>query len=202
MDTLVLNGDATPLTYLPISVIPWQHAIKLMYAGRVRVIKTYDDWAVRSQHLTLAVPSIIMMTEYLHYNRHVKYNRGNIYTRDGYRCQLQITPECKRAGGKVGISELTIDHVVPKSLGGPNSWANVATSCKACNWRKGANASIRPSKDPARPSYYELVAQRKTMPVFVRDIEWNDYLGWPQDKVVVTANHTLVENGISVLSKI
>ena len=202
MDTLVLNGDATPLSYLPLSIIPWQSAIKLLYTGRVNVIKTYTDWSVHSQHLTISVPSIIMMNEYTQHKHRVKYNRGNIYARDGYRCQLQITEQCKRLQGRVSISELTIDHVVPKSLGGSNSWANVATSCKACNWTKGSDASIRPSIAPSRPNYYALIAQRKTLPLYVRDPEWNDYLGWPSDKVVVTVNHTLVENGISVLSKI
>jgi hypothetical protein len=50
-DTLLLNSNYEPISILPLSVIGWQHAIKLMYLGRVNVLETYPDWIIRSERL-------------------------------------------------------------------------------------------------------------------------------------------------------
>ena len=202
MDTLVLNADCAPLTYVPLSVVPWQAAIKLIYTDKATVLKTYDDWVVRSQHLALNVPSIVMTTEYVRWDRGVKYNRVNIYARDSFQCQLQITHACKKVNGHVRLSDLTIDHVVPRSLGGKSVWQNVSTSCKHCNWEKGNDASIVPAVMPHKPTYHEVVARRKLQPLYVREESWLDYIDWPKDRVIVTSNARLVDNAGTVISKL
>ena len=187
MDTLLLNADGTPLSHVPLSVVSWTVAMRLMFLGKVKVLKEYDDWVVRSQHLELKVPSIVIMTEQVKWSKHLKYSRSNVYMRDDFTCQLQITGRCREAKGKVKLTELTLDHVVPRSLGGKTNWLNVCTSCKACNSDKGADETIVPKKKPHRPSYYEILAKRKTLPIHIRDEEWKFYIDWPDHLVRVSA---------------
>jgi 5-methylcytosine-specific restriction endonuclease McrA len=180
MDTLLLNADGTPLSQIPLSVVSWQVAMRLMFLGKVNVLKEYDNWTVRSQHLELKVPSIVIMTEQVKWSKHLKYSRSNVYLRDDFTCQLQTTRLCKDVSGKVKLTELTLDHVVPRSKGGKTNWTNVCTSCKTCNSEKGNDDTIVPKKKPYKPSYYEILAKRKTLPIHIRDDDWRFYIDWPE----------------------
>ena len=117
MDTLLLNADGTPLSLVPLSVVTWQVAMRLVFLEKVRVLKEYEHWTVRSQHLELKVPSIIIMTEQVKWSKQLKYSRNNVYLRDDFTCQLQTTSRCRSMEGKVKLAELTLDHVVPRSQG-------------------------------------------------------------------------------------
>jgi 5-methylcytosine-specific restriction endonuclease McrA len=186
MDTLLLNADGQPLSYVPLSVVTWQVAMRLMFLEKVRVLKTYDSWTVRSQHLEMNVPSIVIMTEQVKWSKNIKYSRANVYLRDDFTCQLQTTNRCKDAKGKVKLIDLTLDHVVPRSEGGKTNWLNVCTACKPCNSEKGADARIVPKKKPYKPTYYEILNKRKTLPLHIRDEEWKFYIDWPEDLIKVT----------------
>ena len=188
MDTLLLNSDGTPLSQIPLSVVSWQVAMRLMFLGKVRVLKEYENWTVRSQKLEMPVPSIVIMTEQVKWSRHLKYSRSNVYLRDDFTCQLQTTNRCREEKGKVKLVDLTLDHVVPRSKGGKTNWLNVCTSCKACNSEKGADDTIVPKKKPHKPTYYEILAKRKNMPVYIRDEEWKYYLDWPDHLVHLVPN--------------
>jgi 5-methylcytosine-specific restriction endonuclease McrA len=87
--------------------------------------------------------------------------------------------------GKVKFTELTIDHVVPRSKGGKTTWVNVCTSCKDCNSKKGDDGSIVPKKVPHRPTYYEILTKRKNMPVYIKDDDWRHYLDWPDHLIIL-----------------
>lgn len=183
--TLLLNADGTPISQLPLSVITWQDALKLVYLEKVKVIKEYPDWVVHSQYLSINVPSIIISTQQIKWNRHIKFSKSNVFIRDDFTCQLQITNKCQNLKGKVKFTELTLDHITPKSKSGGTNWKNVCASCKNCNGVKGNDETIIPKKIPNRPTYYELLAKRRSLPIYIRDKEWNDYLGWPEDLVSV-----------------
>ncbi len=187
MDTLLLNADGMPLSHVPLSVIPWEKAIYLVYLNKVKVLKEHENWTVRSQHLEVNVPSIVIMTEQVKWSKNLKYSRANVYLRDDFTCQLQSTSRCKERKGKSKLAELTLDHVVPKSQGGKTNWLNVCTSCKECNSQKGNDHTIVPKKKPYKPSYYEILNKRKTLPIHIRDIEWKYYIDWPEDLVKVVA---------------
>jgi len=187
-DTLLLNADGMPLSSVPLSVVSWQIAMRLIFTDKVKVLKEYDDWVVRSQKLEMRVPSIIIMSEQVKWAKSLKYSRNNVYLRDDFTCQLQITSKCKDRGGKTILPDLTLDHVVPKSHSGKTSWTNVTTSCKACNSEKGNDASIVPKKMPRKPSYYEILAKRKTLPINVKDEDWKFYIQWP-DHLVKVIHH-------------
>lgn len=184
-DTLLLNASGQPLSLVPLSVVSWQVAMRLIFTDKVKVLKEYDDWVVRSQHLEMPVPSIIIMTSQVKWDKELKYSRTNVYLRDDFTCQLQSTWQCKERHGKTTVDDLTLDHVIPKSHGGVTSWTNVTTSCKACNSDKGDDRSIVPKKMPKKPSYYEILAKRKAFPIHIKDPEWAHYVAWPEHLITV-----------------
>lgn len=167
--TLLLNKDYTPISVLPLSVIHWQHAVKLMYLGRIQVIETYPDWIIHSEKLAINVPSVAITREYFNFKRKVNFTRYNMYLRDLYQCQY-----CEDT---FDFSDLTIDHVRPISQGGKTEWTNCVTSCKACNWRKADKSFMQPVRKPYRPDYWALAAAWKNSPFRVKDPKWNQYLG-------------------------
>jgi 5-methylcytosine-specific restriction endonuclease McrA len=87
------------------------------------------DW-IHTVSFAVAVPRIIRLLLYDRLPRQeVKFNRRNIYARDGARCQY--------CGKRYSTSELSIDHVIPRARGGPTTWENVVCACLKCNVRKG-----------------------------------------------------------------
>ena len=174
-DTLILNADGNPLSVVPLSVVSWQTAIRLAYQDKVRVVTSYEDWEVRSPSQTWNVPSIVMCTEFVKWNRVVKYNRTNILLRDMFTCQL--------CGDKPPVGQLTLDHVLPRIHGGKTNWTNIITACKTCNHNKGSNKKIVPKVMPQKPNYYELCAKRMRFPITVRDEQWLTFLAWPEHLV-------------------
>lgn len=185
MDTLLLNADSTPLSHVPLSVIPWKSAVRMYFSGKIEIVKDYDDWIIRSQKLEMKVPSIAIMIDQVKRSGKIKYNRMNVYLRDDFTCQLQVTDKCQTLNGKVPYHDLTLDHVIPKSHGGKTNWLNVCTSCKTCNSFKSDDASIVPRRKPHRPTYYEILAKRKKLPVGIKDAEWANYIDWPEELIKV-----------------
>lgn len=167
-DTLLLNQNYEPISVLPLSVINWQHAIKLMYLGRVHVLETYPNWIVHSEKLALNVPSVCITRDYFHHKQHVKFSRYNLYMRDLFQCQY--------CDDVFDYEDLTIDHVKPRSVGGKTTWENCVTSCKTCNHAKGSKLLL-PKTRPYRPDYYKLVNQWRQIPFTVKQESWNRYLG-------------------------
>jgi len=87
------------------------------------------DW-VATVNFHIAVPRIIRLLGYDRLPRnHVKFNRRNIFARDKNHCQY--------CGKKYPTSELSLDHVIPKSMGGNATWSNIVCSCVKCNAKKG-----------------------------------------------------------------
>lgn len=180
-DTLVLNSDGLPLDYLPVSTWTWQDAIKSVYTDATRVIHEYEDWVVRSPSVSFRVPSVIMLRNYVRNMRVARFSDKNVFLRDRYTCQYchKVFPE----------SELTLDHVVPKKMGGKLRWDNIATACAPCNSTKGHSTHLKPLHPPMRPKYRELAAIRKEFPVYIPHESWIDYLDWPHENIVVQRQH-------------
>ena len=146
-----------------------------MFLDRVHVVESYPDWVIRSERLTINVPSVCVTKEYFKFKKAVKFSRRNLYLRDMYQCQY--------CGDVFDFEDLTIDHVVPRADGGKTTWENCVTACKPCNHSKGDKRNIRPLNMPYKPDYYALVKKWKNMPFTVRQDSWNKYLG--VDKEVV-----------------
>lgn len=167
-DVLLLNQDYSPINILPLSVIDWKHAIKLIFLGRINVVEEYEDWVVRSAKLTIKVPAVCVTKDYFNIKRGVKFSRHNLFLRDLYTCAY-----CDNV---FNTDDLTLDHVIPRALGGKTTWENSVSCCIPCNSRKG-NKLIKPLRQPYKPDYYNLVNKAKSLPFKVKHESWIKYLG-------------------------
>jgi 5-methylcytosine-specific restriction endonuclease McrA len=165
--TLLLNQG-----FEPIKVISWQRAISLLFLGKVEVLEEYDH-NVHSVNLIIKVPAVVrLLRAFRRHARPVKFSRVNIYARDNYKCQY--------CGKKASISDLTYDHVVPRSQGGLTEWTNIVTCCYLCNRKKGGRtpqeAGMRLLAHPTQPNWVPAVAIR----ISLRSVPdaWRDYLYW------------------------
>jgi 5-methylcytosine-specific restriction endonuclease McrA len=167
---LVLNADYRPLSYFPLSLWPWQEAIKAAVLDRVTIAAEYDA-VVRSQRHEFRLPSVVVLKEYVKPQKRVAFTRFNLFLRDGFCCQY-----CGSRG------DLTFDHVLPRSKGGVTSWENVVAACSPCNLRKG-NRTLRQSgltlaRRPRAPTAEEMqAAGRRFPPNYLHD-SWIDFLYW------------------------
>lgn len=114
------------------------------------------DW-VRTVRFDIAVPRIIRLLGYDRLpQQQVKLNRKNIFARDRNQCQY-----CGRA---FSTSELSIDHVIPKSQKGGETWENLVCACTACNARKGGRtpeqANLALIRRPVRPKRNPMITLR------------------------------------------
>lgn len=167
-DTLVLNADGQPVSYLPLSAVQWKEAILYMYHDKCTVLEWYDDWVVRSPSWETNVPAVIILKEYLRRSRNPRFSKANLYLRDQYTCQYCNTTYPK--------SQLTTDHVLPVSRGGKTSWTNCVCACNPCNSRKGNRIDIKPKYKPYSPGYYELVRKRKQLDIQLGHPSWKKWL--------------------------
>jgi 5-methylcytosine-specific restriction endonuclease McrA len=88
-----------------------------------------DDW-LRTVNCEIQVPRVIRLVGYEKLPKQtVKFNRRNIFARDNNQCQY--------CGKRFSISELSLDHVVPRSQDGKSTWENIVCACLSCNVRKG-----------------------------------------------------------------
>ena len=173
--TLLLNGDGSPLSIVPLSVLYWHTTIKLLYLDKIVPIHVYDDWWVHSPSTTMQVPSVAMLKDYFHQKREIDFTRKNILYRDDFTCAY--------CGQQFPAHKLTLDHFLPRSLGGKKIWTNMLTACYECNQIKAHHTYMTPIFYPRKPTYGDLVANRKKHPVMVPDKIWNDYLKWPDHLV-------------------
>jgi len=171
---LVLNADFRPLSYFPLSLWSWRDAVKAVFLEKVNVLAEYDDAPVRSPTFDMHAPSVISLKEYIAPAKRPAFTRFNVFLRDQFCCSY--------CGVKAVTSELTFDHVIPRSRGGRTDWANVATACGACNLAK-ANLTPKEAHMPLRhtptePTVYELQARGQAFPPNFLHESWRDYLYW------------------------
>ncbi|WP_308916899.1 HNH endonuclease [Jannaschia sp. LMIT008] len=167
---LVLNADYRPLSYLPLSLWPWQDAIKAAVLDRVTIVSEYDE-VVRSPSTTIRIPSVVVLKDYVAPQKTVAFTRFNLFLRDEFRCQY-----CGAKG------DLTFDHVVPRARGGITSWENVVAACGRCNLRKGSRSlkqvGFTLRKPPVRPAAGQLMNLGRKFPPNHLHESWMDFLYW------------------------
>lgn len=168
MHTLLLNADAKPVSYLPLSTITWQDAIRYMISNKGRVIEWYEDWTVHSERWHTRVPSVIMLCQFQQRRVTPRLNQRSVFLRDELRCQY--------CGTLCTEHTATLDHVIPVSQGGTNTWTNLTTACKTCNTLKGSSTQWKPQVAPYCPSYWELSEKRKRRNYRLRHHSWTNYI--------------------------
>ena len=145
---LVLNA-----TYEPLSVVSIRRAIVLLLKEKAELLEAAEA-SLRAAGASMPVPLVIRMVYYVRIPRStiLPLSRRTVMARDQYTCQY--------CGGTPPRSDLTLDHVVPRSRGGATEWENVVVACRACNQRKGnrtpREAQMALLREPHRPRYVAL----------------------------------------------
>ena len=179
--------------YLAVRVVNAKRALTLLYRDQVEVVavedghyNSYDfeswcevsqvrekfephahDW-IRTVHFQLAVPKIVRLLGYDRLPRQqVKLNRRNLFARDRNRCQY--------CGKRFPTHDLSLDHVLPRSQGGKNTWENIVCACIRCNTRKGGR-----TPDQAGMKLITPAVRPKRSPVLTIKLADARYASWKQ----------------------
>lgn len=149
-ETLSLNGKVLILnqSYEPISICSAKKALMLLFLTKAELVEQNPHRNVRTVRVTYPFPSVIRLCAYLRVPfKKIELSRKNIMRRDGMRCTY--------CGG--GTPPLTMDHIIPRSRGGTDSWENLTTACIKCNNKKGNRtpdeAGMRLLTVPKRPHH-------------------------------------------------
>ncbi len=149
MDVLNSNVLVLNTTYEPINICNIKRAVILLFKDDAVVLENYDKF-IHSPSKKIKAPAVIKLKEYVKIpHKKVVLTRKNILIRDKYTCQY--------CGKRFPASELTIDHIIPKSKGGLTKWDNVVACCKKCNEKKGHrspwDANMTLVRKPSAPTY-------------------------------------------------
>lgn len=135
----------------------------------------YDDW-IQAVNFRIQVPRVIRLLFYDRLPRQsARFNRRNLFARDQNKCQY--------CGRRFSTCDLSLDHVIPRSRGGPTNWENVVCSCLKCNVRKGGRtpqeAGMKLITQPKIPRRSPLLTVKLGNPkyaswkTFLNDAYWN-----------------------------
>ncbi|MCW5876993.1 MAG: HNH endonuclease [Anaerolineales bacterium] len=162
---LVLNANFEPLNVCTI-----RRAMGLIFAAKASMLVN-GRGEVHTARMYYPAPSVIRLDRMVKRPRpQVKLNKQEIFRRDHYTCQY--------CGGR--SDDLTLDHIIPRRLGGRHSWQNLVTACRACNHAKGGRrleqanmALLSQPRTPAATAEYIFGRYLKA------NHEWSDYIaGW------------------------
>ncbi len=117
---LVLNA-----TFEPLGIVSSRRAVLLVLDTKAELIHATER-VFRAERVSVPEPSVVRLVRYVRvpYNYRVAVNRRTVFARDGGKCQY------------CGASAENLDHVIPRSKGGPHTWENVVAACRPCNTRK------------------------------------------------------------------
>ena len=188
---LILNKH-----YVAVGVASAKHALCMLFRGAAEVVdvenkkfNTYDfgSWAelsefkaefekteyswIQSVKRMFAIPPIVRLLSYGEFRKRTpKFNRRNVFLRDNNTCQF--------CGRKHKTSDLSLDHVVPKSKGGRLEWTNVVCACLKCNVKKGsstlAQCGMKLIRKPVAPVHAFDIPKNhhKSWDSFVSEMYW------------------------------
>ncbi len=124
--------------------------------------------SIKTVSLEIRVPKIIRLVVYDKFPKaNIKFNRKNIFARDQNKCQY--------CGKKFPTSELSLDHVIPRTQGGTSNWKNIVCACTNCNKHKGGRrpreAGMKLIREPVKP---------RNCPIIQLKLGSNKYNSWKQ----------------------
>jgi 5-methylcytosine-specific restriction endonuclease McrA len=158
---LVLNAS-----YEPLCVVPTRRALLLVLQAKAELVSATGR-VLHSARCALDEPSVVRLRYHVRvpHQAHVPLSRRAVFVRDGHRCQY------------CGAPAENIDHIVPRSKGGPHSWDNVVAACRRCNARKRdhfldqSGMRLRHPPTVPRGRAWALAALGAVLP------DWEPYLG-------------------------
>ena len=158
---LVLNA-----TFEPLGIVSSRRAVLLVLDTKAELLHATER-VFRAERVSVPEPSVVRLVRYVKvpYNYRVAVNRRTVFARDGGRCQY------------CGATAENLDHVIPRSKGGPHTWENVVAACRPCNTRKEDRlpheAGMVLRTTPAAPRHrVQLLALCGST-----SEDWADYLG-------------------------
>lgn len=181
---------------MPTAIVNCKRAISLVNCGKAIIRESYSDTVIhsspafatvnfnlvksRNELISIPIPSVIqcIKSEYepKQYTNVLKFNRKNVYIRDGGCCQY--------CGKKVSLSEFTFDHVVPRHLDGKCRWENIVISCVRCNSQKASKPLDRYHRklikkpEPLRIDKAAPVHIVNQLAAEIPHKTWVDYIYW------------------------
>ncbi len=162
---LVLNAN-----YEPLNVCTIRRAMGLLFSEKAAMLAN-GRGEIRTSRRSFPAPSVIRLGAMIRRPRpQVKLNKQEIFRRDHHTCQY-----CGNVGG-----QLTLDHVIPRNLGGEHTWENLVAACRLCNHRKGGRlakrAGMRLKTKPIAPS---ATARYRFGRYLQNNKDWDNYIvGW------------------------
>ncbi len=154
----MLNGSVLLLNqnFIPLTVCSARHAVVMVWSGRAEIVVSTGKY-IQSVSQRFDIPSVIRLRVYvsISYRFNVQLTKQNIIKRDRGICQY------------CGKSEdpMTVDHVVPKSHGGDDSWGNLVCACSRCNNKKDDNtpqeAGMKLLSKPKKPNFETFLVSHK-----------------------------------------
>jgi len=165
---LVLNQN-----YEPLNVCSLRRAFVLVYRGKAEVVEDGRGY-LRSPSFTFPIPSVIRLLYLIKRPPpQMRLTRREVFLRDNYTCQY-----CGQR-----TKELTVDHVIPRRLGGRHEWENVVAACKSCNHRKAGRSPQEARMRLIRPPFRPRVSTAYLLqPYLEGQASWHKFLdGWLED---------------------
>lgn len=115
--------------YEPLMIMDTRKAFVLVYLNKAVLERTYPE-QIRTITQSFGLPAVIRLDKKIARSKRIhRFSSKGVFERDNYECQYCGTKVCKHTA--------TMDHIMPKSRGGPKSWTNIVTSCGKCNNYKG-----------------------------------------------------------------
>jgi len=173
----VLEGQVLVLnkSWVAVHIASARRALSMLYQGLARAVHPqdyslydFDDWCALSKqgnnarcihtvNLTVRVPEVILLKGFNEFLRHeIRFSRRNIFERDRNTCQY--------CGRRLPRADITVDHVIPRSRGGIDSWENLVLACMECNVRKAnrtpEEAHMPLIRRPTKPNWLPQLGMR------------------------------------------
>lgn len=156
---LLCKGNAEVVSiedglYMAYDFESWRSLCELRRENEPR--RDDEDW-IQSVSFPIQVPRVVRLLSYDRAPREVvRFSRRNVFLRDENRCQY-----CRK---RFSPKHLSLDHVVPRSHGGPTTWENIVAACVNCNVRKGGRtpqeAGMSLIRSPSKPKHNPLLTHR------------------------------------------
>lgn len=155
-------------SYRPLEIVDATEALVLCIIGKAYAIENYAK-EIRSVSESFKLPAVIVLTRYVKFKfKTISCSRSNVIWRDNNQCQY-----CQK---HFESDLLTIDHVIPKSKAGLNTWTNLVAACKRCNQKKGnrtpEEAGLSLLRKPVKPKTNVL----RTVGEKEVSLLWENYL--------------------------
>lgn len=203
----MLNGHVLVLnkSWVAVNVATARRALTLLYQGHARAVHPcdyslydFEAWCaltalhaggegryVHTPSVRIRLPEVIILAAFNSFiRREVPFTRRNVFARDDHRCQY--------CGRKFSRQELTIDHVLPRSRGGRDTWENLVLACVKCNVRKGSRtpdeAGMPLVRKPTRPRWLPKLGTRMPRQELVIWQRFVDTASWGTEPVTVNAS--------------